>query len=159
MARSATHHGYGTSCFVYQNYDPPGGADAFAATANPFTELRSATYTGGNHAEIDVTHLLSPAGAKEMQPGFLEGGQFELKFNYTPALWSNLNANFTPDLVDDTGPAWGRRRITLDDPLGNYLTARVKFSIPTKETGEDGGQTISVTLKVVEGRVTYTAAA
>lgn len=156
--RSTTRHNYNTSLFVYANYDTPGsGSDTIAADCNPVAELISGTLTGAGHADIDVTHLDSPAGFKELLPGWGEGGEFQFKFNYTPELW-NLLDTLTPAIDTDTGPAYGRRRIDLADPAGNLLTARVKFSVPSKEGGEDGHDIINVTCKVMEGRPEYTAA-
>ena len=149
-ARSSTRHNYSSSLCVYANYDPPGtGTDTLTTVA----ELVSASLTGAGHGEIDVTHLFSPDGFKELLPGWGEGGEFSLKFNYNPEVWVTLET-YTPDITTDQGPAWGRRRIDLVDAGGNFITARVKFSIPTRELGDDGKDVMNVTCKVMEGRPT-----
>jgi len=158
--RSTTQHNYGSGLYVMTNYDPPGsGADTIVSGCNPVPELVTASYTGGDFDKMDVTHLVSPGGAKEMLPGWGEGGQFELKFNYTPALWQVLN-NLTPNVSLSSGinaaPAYGRLRIEISDPSTSTITARVMFSVPTREMGEDGHDTISVTASVMEGMPTMT---
>jgi len=153
--RSTTRHNYGSGLYIMANYDPPGsGADTIVSGCNPVPELVSASYTGGDFDKVDVTHLTSPGGAKEMIPGWGEGGQFELKFNYTGALFYLLSG-LVPNLTLSTGinasPAFGRVRIEISDPGASLITARVMLSMPTREMGEDGHDTISVTASVMEG--------
>jgi hypothetical protein len=155
--RSTTRHNYATALYVYANYDPPSGTDTLVVGCNPVAELVAASLTGVGHGDIDVTHLESLAGFKEMLPGWGEGGEFQFKFNYVDAVWNLLN-NLTPDLPNDTAPAYGRQRIALRDAGGSELTARVKFSAPTKEGGEDGHDIMNVTCKVMEGRPEITLA-
>lgn len=156
MPRSTTRHNYNSALYVYTNYDVA-SPDTFIAGGNPVAELVTASLSGAGHPPMEITHLDSPDGMKEKLPGWGEGGEIALKFNYTPILWALLDS-LAPDLSNDSSPAYGRQRIDISDAFGSTLTARVIMSIPTKEQGEDGKDMISVTATVAESRPIYTAA-
>jgi hypothetical protein len=165
MPRTTTFHGYKTRVGF--------GADN-AYETNPTSiagvtylgELRSVNRSGETISKVNATHLESPNGYQEMIPGFGEGGTFELNFNYNPALERVLNGlTPQPDYAPTGGaasgdiPRYGRRLLFLVDRFGNYTWARVIFDPPSRSVGEDGQQTMTVSITVAEGRPVHVASA
>lgn len=163
MGRTTTFHGYKTRV----GYGSFGVVPTSLAAVNFLAELKSVNRNGQQVAKNDATHLESPAGYKEMIPGFGEGGTFELNFNYHPALERLLDL-LSPDpgsvpvaggaSVNDP-PGYGRRTIYLADRYLNFCYAYAIFDPPSRTVGDDGAQTLSVTVTVAEGRPIYIAAA
>jgi hypothetical protein len=165
MSRTTTFHGYKTRVGF-------GAANAYETNPTSIAgvtylgELRSVTRSGETIAKINATHLESPDGYQEMIPGFGEGGTFELNFNYNPALERLLNSlTPAPDYQPLAGaaagdiPRYGRRLFFMVDRFNNYTYARVIFDPPARTIGEDGQQTMTVTITVVEGRPIHVASA
>jgi hypothetical protein len=162
-SRTTTFHGYKTRV----GYGTFGATPTSLAAATYLGELKSVDRNGQQVAKLDVTHLESPAGYKEMIPGFGEGGTFDLNFNYHPLLERTLDS-LSPDpgyqpvagggAVGDPS-AYGRRLIYLSDRYLNFQYANAIWDPPSRSVGEDGVQTNKVTVTVAEGRPMYVAAA
>jgi hypothetical protein len=118
--------------------------------------MKSVSYSNHQIAKLEVSHLFSPLKYREFIPGFGDGGQLQMTFLYSGAVYESLY-NEVPYLLDGSGalinpeynpPAHGRIRMVLEDPWGNTLAARGFMQPPTIEVPEDGVIMCSSTFEI-----------
>lgn len=172
MAESKGMHSAGTVFYVssYSAVIPPTGESLFGdwAEGTPLGapgdlvwravgEVIDADGIAIQPSTTRLTHLRSPGKAHEKVPGFKDGGQLRLRFNYHKKLFAALLTLVPGDAnTPDTPPDWGRKSFAVAKPDGGtyYLRGFVAgnpITIP-----EDDRITIELTIEI-HGLPTYVA--
>lgn len=156
MADSAGQHSFNTQVFfaAFATANPI-GADPAGAGFTALGEVISMNGVGMQSSVTELTHLTSDDRAKEKIPGLMDGGQLNLKVNYTEAGMGVLTGTLMP-LATAESTVWERLAWVVQFPSGGQwffkgFLANLPFDVP-----EDNRITVDMTVEI-SGRPEFTA--